>query len=682
MKRMLSLICVLGLLVLTACGGGAAPSAPADPLPVSILHGLPTVDSLREVSAGEPVPRFSLADAFLAGASQQTTGGTSGGSLLFQPDFPGSGPAWAIYGLDLSSYNGPDEATLQWTTEPAGGQLYIGVANFSSSRWDWQLADDPSQLSVPTDAAHRGPSGRLFLSVLVMGSAEAELDWLRIGGNISPVVELFADLSTGSVPLSVTLTAVASDLDGEIILFSFDELGDGNFVTNGTTAEWSVTYTDPGVFLPVVKVNDNEGGESTAETRIGAGWIHSYGEAGYDSAGDCIQGPDGTLLHTGLANSWGQGGNECALLSWDATGQPGMQFCFGTSNGETFNSIRRNDNGEILMCGSMFDSGSFSNSPVLMKCDSAGDIVYQKQMLTQNGTTVNGAIIAPNGIVTFAGANRKDDVSGIDLVRIGTNGIVATQRRYEAAGSLLSPQLYRDSGNNTYLLCSESSADGSDLRVIVLSPTLELIWSKVHHTIGDFRLGEALIAGNSLVICGGLNSPIEGESGPIVFSVTAAEGNLEWQSRLDFGGQGTWLGLTRQEATGDLFLVGGIPNQDVSDPASCGIIGRCSANGVIQEVQAFNQANFNNSFDGIVEAPDGSFYITGTGPDNNGSWYEPDFLQFLESANWTTQPLTFKVSTVGVVDWTALRSDLDVPAPVLDSGGGSNDMLVMRWFQP
>ncbi|MCB1217062.1 PKD domain-containing protein [bacterium] len=682
MKRMLSLICVLGLLVLTACGGSTAPSAPADPLPVSTLHGLPTVDSLREVSAGEPVPRFSLADAFLAGASQQTTGGAAAGSLLFQPDFPGSGPAWAIYGLDLSSYNGPDEATLQWTTEPAEGQLYIGVANFDSSRWDWQLAADPVQLSVPTDAAHRSPSGRLFLSVLVMGSAEAELDWLRIGGNIPPVVELFADNTSGSVPFAVTLTAVASDLDGAISLFSFDELGDGNFVTNGTTAEWNVTYTDPGLYMPVVKVNDGEGGEAMAAARVGAGWIHSYGEAGYDSAAACIPGPGGTLLHTGLANSWGQGGNECALLSWDASGLPGLQFCFGTSNGETFIGIQRNDSGDILMCGSVFDFGSFSNSPVLLKSDSAGNIIYQKQMLTLNGTSDNGAVLAPNGVVTFAGANRKDDISGIDLVRIGTNGIVVTQRRYEAAESLLSPQLYRDSGNNTYLLCTESSADGNDLRVIVLSPTLELVWSSVHHTIGDFRLGDAVIAGNSLVICGSLESPIEGESGAIVFSVSAAEGNLEWQNRLDFSGQSGWLGLSRQEASGDLFLVGSIPNQDVSDTTACGIIGRCSANGVIQEVQAFNQANFNNNFDDIAEAPDGSFYITGTGPDNNGSWYEPDFLQFSESANWTTQPLTFKPSTVGVVDWTAVRSDLDVPAPVLDSGGGGNDMLVMRWFQP
>lgn len=87
-----------------------------------------------------------------------------------------------------------------------------------------------------------------------------EINALPVG---SPTVSLAASPNTGNAPLTVTMTATASDVDGGTIdQYEWDVDGDGNYDEITTVNTLSHTYSAIGSFFARVRVTDSSGLQS------------------------------------------------------------------------------------------------------------------------------------------------------------------------------------------------------------------------------------------------------------------------------------------------------------------------------------------------------------------------------------------------------------------------------------
>ena len=85
-----------------------------------------------------------------------------------------------------------------------------------------------------------------------------------LGANQSPQVTITASATSGLAPVSISLTANASDSDGSIATYFWD-FGDGQTSTVATTSH---VYQTPGTFIARVTVTDNLGATATASVTI------------------------------------------------------------------------------------------------------------------------------------------------------------------------------------------------------------------------------------------------------------------------------------------------------------------------------------------------------------------------------------------------------------------------------
>lgn len=102
-----------------------------------------------------------------------------------------------------------------------------------------------------------------------VGVGEVELEVLssslpRDINNQPPFAELEADVTEGSAPLTVSLTASAEDPNEDELAYTL-HFGDGN---RTAAAEASHTYTEPGTYVATVVVTDGRRGVGLAETTI------------------------------------------------------------------------------------------------------------------------------------------------------------------------------------------------------------------------------------------------------------------------------------------------------------------------------------------------------------------------------------------------------------------------------
>lgn len=126
-------------------------------------------------------------------------------------------------------------------------------------------------------------------------------------GNQAPTVALTAEPTTGDAPLDVTLTADASDPDGDTLSYTWD-FGNGETASSGSTQ--NVTYDESGVYTARVTVTDEDGETASDEIAITVG----------DDGGDDTSAPTISSFTANGETETEVAPNAEVTLAWDITG--------------------------------------------------------------------------------------------------------------------------------------------------------------------------------------------------------------------------------------------------------------------------------------------------------------------------------------------------------------------------
>lgn len=171
----------------TAMDAVAAGSVP----PAGLGAALPAPQTIQ---AGLAIPHtpaalvtLRLGSEFEAGACQHVEPDSTAG--CFTPAWTSNQDsndklAFALYRFNLQDYPGVQSLQFDWRTPPADfANVWVGLSNWSTDRWDWRSAASGQVLfCTPGLAAYAAPaSGDMLVVIVMLGTAPATLERLRVG---------------------------------------------------------------------------------------------------------------------------------------------------------------------------------------------------------------------------------------------------------------------------------------------------------------------------------------------------------------------------------------------------------------------------------------------------------------------------------------------------------------------
>lgn len=187
------------------------------------------------------------------------------GPVFYRDDFKTAARPWpAYYDKKLIIYEWMRGWMMAVTMNPAGD--YVSMEPIMPAH----------KFSNPMDMAF-APDGDLYLleygTGWFQGNDDARLVRIEYnGGNRQPAVEIMADKTAGSVPLTVQLSADAKDYDGDKLTYQWvitPQKGRGKQTFK--TEKPLVTLKKPGVYVVTLTVADGKGGTTVGTREIVAG---------------------------------------------------------------------------------------------------------------------------------------------------------------------------------------------------------------------------------------------------------------------------------------------------------------------------------------------------------------------------------------------------------------------------
>lgn len=301
--------------------------------------------------------------------------------------------AFALYRLDIPSEYldagaGNTTLTLYAGDTVAGTPAqWIGLANFSTGRWDWQPWPANGELSLDLPSGrYTSPAGQLCVVPLTTGAAgNIELRWLRLGPNMPPQFSLLPsgpEEYFNTLPCGVAWTIVdladpdARDGDPEPV----KEYAPHDTAYLPYTLPAGAILNDCGKSWIDFRATDVDGGQTTLRGTFRAGWMHSLHGPNPSSDGTQASAfePGGTSYTCGSLHSCGIGGYDAAVQKRDPDGTLKWDRIFGsTSFGDIATDIALDSVGNVYVCG-LYGESIDNGTLFINKIDSTGALKWQK----------------------------------------------------------------------------------------------------------------------------------------------------------------------------------------------------------------------------------------------------------------------------------------------------------------
>ncbi len=419
-------LCVL-LLLLAGCTGeqklqpaataGQQLGAPRK-LPAPMFPQLPAPAQLAKEFPPRQSSVFTEADLILNGRffelalpNQHVIALPDGGQ--FQPDFSASssldpaGLAFATYICNAPGYDRDPILTLTWTDAPEVPEnVYIGLANFDTNRWDWLQSDSSNIINFSAIGPYFAGGSSLFITVMQIGTDDNVLKHIHVG-NRAPLAVFDVDPTMGIAPLTVNIDASgSSDPEGTDIVYQYRRSAE-DLPINSNSPTFSFDYAEPGTYNMRLRVTDEDLVISEVNTTVivSSGFSETYGRAGLSEQGRAVVTcDDGTLLAFGLSSAGPI--SDALLVKFDLLGQPLFAREFDSGEPDTYEDAVLAEDGFVYACG--VTGGIGGTEGLLQKWTQAGELVWSRRC----GSLANEVLIAVTAIDGRVYACGTTDVSG------------------------------------------------------------------------------------------------------------------------------------------------------------------------------------------------------------------------------------------------------------------------------
>ncbi|MEZ5339666.1 MAG: PKD domain-containing protein [bacterium] len=257
---------------------------PALPSPAELLAaGGDAAAPQRSISFVSFAEGERLGSEFLPGlVNANLAPETDGEGVQFSPAWTGGSgsTAYGIYELQFPAYAAdPMKLRLQWRKASTEGNVYIGLANWESNRWDWQAGPWFKAQSLPLGdiSAWLTPAtGRLYIVVLALGEDPLLLEQLNMFTQLPPKAVLQLSTLSGEAPLQINVGGInSSDPDGSIADYHWDFDGDGIFnepgaeaTAQGSGGPHTLDFATAGTYDISLRVLDDYGDSDTSTRQL------------------------------------------------------------------------------------------------------------------------------------------------------------------------------------------------------------------------------------------------------------------------------------------------------------------------------------------------------------------------------------------------------------------------------
>ncbi len=548
---------------------------------------------------------------------------------------------------------------------------------------------------------------------------------VEVSVNSPPVARLTATPVIGQVPIDVSFDATTStDSDGTIDDYEWDFDGNGTFNEIGGEADSRgivdpvYNYTLQGGYAATLRVTDNDGGQATASKfiELGGTWEHTWGltgdqkfyDAATDSAGNVYAtGDSANTTNSVLLAKFGPSGTLQWTKTWHSP--TSSDQCYGRG-------IEVDGSGSVYVTGHITTRADGKNDDViLLKFDSGGNLVWDVAWGGEYFYTFEynplpeimeikrneyGADIAinPGGDVFLTGYAYYNEyryfetvaapyffeytitVTTLALVKIDPAGNLVFQRDYNIGDYSRGEGIALDNPNDLVYCTGIGMSGGAETGLVAAwdqTGTFEQAF-KWDSNGSTHAWGICVSPTGNFVVSGETNSFGQGGYDAFVFQAepfSNADPQLVWERSWGGGSTEAAVGVC-WDAASSQFLVGGLTNSVGNGSYDMFSLAYSDA-GTLTNQQAWGTAGDELCLSIGSNETYGLPVAVGIGLNTTGAtWTTVAGTGADISASWTRRT----GNNFGLAYGTSvIEGSLSSISGVLDTGGGSEDGLVMQF---
>jgi hypothetical protein len=378
-----------------------------------------------------------------AGGGFTTAGGSSANHLA-----KWNGSVWSAVGTgfngwiySIGSYNGELYAGGNFTT--AGGASIMGISKWNGA--GWSNVNEGFNGEVSSLTVYKG---RLFAA----GSMGYVVPYFAQWDNIPPGTNRFQKVYKGTANNNETVYDVQQTVDW-------------GYVLTGHT----MSYGAGGGDGYIIKT----------DTAGVISWAKSWGGNNFEQPHAVTTTSDGSIIFTGLSQTYGAGSNDVFAVSMDKNGTTNWARVYGTSASEQGWGIKEISNGGFVM------SGTIGSDALLLRTISSGNITWTKKYGTTNAELINSLELTSSGGYLLAGTTGTSPNNNMYVLNIDANGTLLWDRTIGGTGEE-NGFMAKQTTDGGILVAGMTSSYGTgtdyDAYLVKLNSAGTLLWSKTYGT--------------------------------------------------------------------------------------------------------------------------------------------------------------------------------------------------------
>ncbi len=319
----------------------------------------------------------------------------------------------------------------------------LGGINFDDGHG---LAADSSgniYVTGKTESFGAGGSDVFLLKYSPSGSLVWQRTW---GGNVTDVGRSVAVDASGSIYVTGSTFSFAGGLNEDAFLLKFNSTGDLQWEKT-----WGASKADFGLSVAVDSTGAayvtgstssfGAGGEDTFLLKFNSTgdlvWQRTWGGSKVDEAFAVAAYSSSNIYVAGSTASFGAGAKDALLLKFDSAGNLLWQRIWGGSANDTAHGLALDSSGNVYLTGFTNSWGAGSSDVFLLKFDPSGNLVWQKtwggiDFDDGRGVAVDASgRVYVTGITTSFGAGRDD----VLLLKFDASGRLTGQTTWGGIGT-------------------------------------------------------------------------------------------------------------------------------------------------------------------------------------------------------------------------------------------------------